>query len=876
MMPRRWPPRWWALLALFFGFALTFAASPVLIAGQPPAKPPVKEEEDDEKPPKAAEVKPAAPAKPPPPPKPKVQLDLSTGPFNLADQAKQQTAADAKALLEEFAIPHDIVVTRNSTGTDSVWKVVPIPKKYVPEGLGTVNVKTIDGKREAALKRDQIKEVSHYEPRALAAVTKFQLANQDKSGIARFHMLRAAEMVLAEVSRFHEDARRTRAREGAEWDEIARQIKSELFRVQVNQVLALAADQEWGYGQTLAERLFNENPGNRELLAAIETMVVSRAQLGLDTQNDFLGARRLIEEMAAKFRMEILPESAAGRIQRRLVDRARLLYEEGKLLAEQGKVSEALTKLEGAEEAWPTYPGLRVYRQRLIGDRPTLRVGVRYLPTQVSPTTMATDADLAAVSLVFESILQLRSGPSGRDGYIAKLGDEPSRIEQGWEVVVPEGLAWSDGKPMTADDLLRSAELYSKRGSFLYNPDAEQLKVVPLDSQRITFTLQRPYLDPLSLLTFPLVPAHRLPRGRSPRDLAFGRAPVGSGPFMVQSGTEDEVVLVANPHYRRYFAPTGPAIQEIRFIRYDDFSVAKNALSSGRWQLLLDLSTKERDELAGIPNTTTVTPTEATTTGMKFQLTNPRIYYLAVNHRKTPLQNANLRRAISQGIDREGVLSAVYRGKGKPQHKVLNGPFPLGSWAYDENLDRTPATNTATSRVTLQQARNDLRGSLPTLTLRYANEERGAAEACAEMQKNLESIGLRINLQGMAASEILSDLARETPTYDLLYWTYDFQDEMLSLWPLFDPQSAGGQGQNILGFKDGTIEGVFRTIQNLRDLDKLTLHSKRLHDMIMKQLPMIPLWQLDKHIAVHRSLQYTRIHPVRVFDNPELWRIVAE
>jgi hypothetical protein len=41
----------------------------------------------------------------------------------------------------------------------------------------------------------------------------------------------------------------------------------------------------------------------------------------------------------------------------------------------------------------------------------------------------------------------------------------------------------------------------------------------------------------------------------------------------------------------------------------------------------------------------------------------------------------------------------------------------------------------------------------------------------------------------------------------------------------------------------------------------------------MNTLPFIPLWQLDKFVATHRSLQFTRLHPVWVFDSVEEWRL---
>ena len=51
--------------------------------------------------------------------------------------------------------------------------------------------------------------------------------------------------------------------------------------------------------------------------------------------------------------------------------------------------------------------------------------------------------------------------------------------------------------------------------------------------------------------------------------------------------------------------------------------------------------------------------------------------------------------AISFGIDRDEVLSKVFRGKGRKQHVALNGPFPAGSWASPPEASILPTASKA-------------------------------------------------------------------------------------------------------------------------------------------------------------------------------------
>src|SRR5439155_16566793 len=66
---------------------------------------------------------------------------------------------------------------------------------------------------------------------------------------------------------------------------------------------------------------------------------------------------------------------------------------------------------------------------------------------------------------------------------------------------------------------------------------------------------------------------------------------------------------------------------------------------------------------------------------------NHRVYFLAVNHRKTPLHDENVRAALSLAINREKLLDEFFRGSyGRKIHKAINSPYPANCWASDPKL----------------------------------------------------------------------------------------------------------------------------------------------------------------------------------------------
>jgi hypothetical protein len=173
----------------------------------------------------------------------------------------------------------------------------------------------------------------------------------------------------------------------------------------------------------------------------------------------------------------------------------------------------------------------------------------------------------------------------------------------------------------------------------------------------------------------------------------------------------------------------------------------------------------------------------------------------------------------------------------------------------------------------LAQARQQL-GTLPALALKHAAEDPAAAAACAQLRGMLAAIDLPVTVEAAPRSQLVAELAREQPNFDLLYWHYDFETEALALWPLFDPKGAAGPNRNFMGYpRDGELEGLFQELHSRSAFNAVQRQAHQLHELMIRQMLLIPLWQLDRHIGVHRSLKPTRLHPLWIFDDVEMWRM---
>jgi ABC-type transport system substrate-binding protein len=389
---------------------------------------------------------------------------------------------------------------------------------------------------------------------------------------------------------------------------------------------------------------------------------------------------------------------------------------------------------------------------------------------------------------------------------------------------------------------------------------------------QVNVRLAQGFFDPLSLLTFKILPASaHLDRPDVP---GFAEHPIGSGPFQLADDKRQprdrqaqEVVFVANPNYRRTSKEGMPQIQEIHFVQSEDPVVD---FKKDQLHLLLDVPTPSikalEEKLGGRVQVQT--------------LRNRRIYFLAVNHQNFQakmLRSPELRKALAYSINRTQILDDIFRGDLKnsphPPHRPLNGPYPPDSWACKPNLppDLFKPLNVTDLKTKFSGVK---------LTLKYPAGDKLVEAACERIQEQVkEAIGVTIGVEPRSPEQ-LHDEVEVKHDYELAYYWYDYPSDAYWLWPLFnpDPNALGRGGRNYLGYDDsyddfGRLVSCFQKAMSSRDPERIKVNTHLIHEHLLDTMPFIPLWQLDTHIAIHQDLKPVYLDPLLVFTHVEKWKL---
>lgn len=219
-----------------------------------------------------------------------------------------------------------------------------------------------------------------------------------------------------------------------------------------------------------------------------------------------------------------------------------------------------------------------------------------------------------------------------------------------YEFTLRPNVAFSDGEPITANDVVFSINETRADGTFL-GYLFEPIKTVTAEGDStVVIKLSRPYqplLEYLCLWVAGTVPDEY---GGLSRE-AFYEAPVSSGPWVLAEWTRgDELTLEPNTHW---YGPK-PNLRRVIYREIPDDQARNLQLTSDQVDMIADPSFGSLESLRADPDVeVTVYP----------WTNNPT---LLLSNGFKPFQDHDVRRAISLAIDREALVAAATDGTGEP------------------------------------------------------------------------------------------------------------------------------------------------------------------------------------------------------------------
>lgn len=173
----------------------------------------------------------------------------------------------------------------------------------------------------------------------------------------------------------------------------------------------------------------------------------------------------------------------------------------------------------------------------------TITAGTAYSTQNYNPATTSSALALGTNWQVVEGLYGMDYHDYSTFNELAS-GDPSQVDETTYEITLRDGAKFSDGNAVTADDVVNSFKLASAEGNIYVSMLAPIASIEKKDDSTVTVKTTVPNF---SLLKERLSIVRVTPASASSDDMT--KKPVGSGPWMYDSITDNAVELVPNPNY---------------------------------------------------------------------------------------------------------------------------------------------------------------------------------------------------------------------------------------------------------------------------------------------------------------------------------------
>ncbi|MDI9633614.1 MAG: ABC transporter substrate-binding protein [Methanolinea sp.] len=413
-----------------------------------------------------------------------------------------------------------------------------------------------------------------------------------------------------------------------------------------------------------------------------------------------------------------------------------------------------------------------------------------------------------------------------------------------WEFTLREGVMFHNGEEMTAESVKFSLDMVAKNSPNVARLlDYKDSEVVDRYTVRIHTHSQNPLVP--AVLHYPdtaiIHPASYDAKGNFIK-------PIGTGPMMLESFDEltGEVVVVKNPHWWGGV----PTIDRMIIRGYESPHTRAMLIEKGDVDFTVDPPYSEVNRIDALP-------------GIRVEKYNtPRLYKLDVNLKHPPLDNKDVRKAISYAIDREGIVAHVLYGVGSP----AGGCFlPTMKWA---NTTLTPYPyDVARGKQYLERAgwRDtdgdgfvDKDGKKLKLKILTYIERPGLPPMLEAICANLKAIGIdteQVVMENSALTRLL-----DNDEWDMYLVAFNLAmvpdpEYVLKSWYTTDGPN------NRAGYSNPVVDRMIEEGHSISDTDKRYAHFRVIEGIVYDDLPTINIAYYGVAVVMKETIKGYKFDP---------------
>lgn len=419
-----------------------------------------------------------------------------------------------------------------------------------------------------------------------------------------------------------------------------------------------------------------------------------------------------------------------------------------------------------------------------------------------------------------------------------------------WRLTLRDNLFWSDGEPITSDDLLYTIDLIENDAAkTTIAVDFGNVKISKVDDKTVEFELPAPYVDFTDSLEFPLVPKHIL--GDIDPSLVyeanFSKEPICSGVFKVNAtqaanSSSKALQTVFLQKNDKYFLG-GTRLDSFTINAYGSVADIKEAFENSDVTATAELEDNENFVRSGVAKRESYLNAGA---------------YAFLNTKSDILKEVKVRKAIQEGAN-----IAIVRGD-EFGHRGIDYPI-LENQFEGLNYPKLPSYNLADAKKLLADAGYSYEGDLlkkdgQNVVLKLAYQDGSELGPVAErFAKELRKLGFDVNVSMFGEAEIQA--GQNFYSNVIQPRNYDVLVQEINLGVSVDPfvyyssQQADEHGWNLSNYSNRMVDDALLSARTTTDNELRKAKYESFLEYWVNDAPAIGLYRSNLNYYYSEGVQ---------------------
>lgn len=489
-------------------------------------------------------------------------------------------------------------------------------------------------------------------------------------------------------------------------------------------------------------------------------------------------------------------------------------------------------------------------------------------PATLDPHKVESDVEFNIINDTFDGLVAVR-----KDGTIEpRLAERwENKADNVWVFHLRPGITWSDGEPITAEDVvwswrrLVSPDIGSPYASYLGNmhivnaaeiaegkKSPDTLGVKALDDQTVEITLTQPTAAFLNMLAHPtLVPIDKTAVERFGDRWTRPEHFVSSGAYRVTEWKVNERIV--GERNKRYWDDAHTVINKVTWLAVTSQTADVNRYKAGEIDITYTIPLNQYAQLKKTLSDEVHTEPQLAT------------YYYEFNTTKAPFNDPRVRRALNMGLDKDIIAEKVL-GQGQRPAWVVSQPEIGGITLKNPDYAAWPREKRLSEAKRLLSEAGFTEAHPLTFRLLYntlESHQRIAIAASSMWKKNL---GVVATLQNQEWKTMLDTM--HTGNFDVVRyaWIADYDDASTFL-----NNFRTGNSENTAKYSNPAYDEALANAAKAPDSAQRGHYYQQAEDILSEDVPAIPVYHYVRSQLVKPYVGGFSPNAMGLFSTKDLW-----